>query len=157
MKIVSRNRSDGSLMNKALYLAYQLEITMEFCNAGDHSSKDVPVNVNNKMQSQEIAALTKQITSLEKRQDRYNFLTVVIDPLVEIFLWLSSTSSTVGTKIVFSRIVTWSVSGCSGREILECPLSILEMMSQHHLLPSMFFGAYSSRHLLCNLIRIPLF
>lgn len=57
-------------MNEALYLAYQLEITMEFCNAGDHSSKDVPVNVNNKIQSQEIAALTKQITSLEKRQDR---------------------------------------------------------------------------------------
>jgi hypothetical protein len=124
------------LMNKALYLAYQLEITMEFCNAGDHSSKDVPVNVNNKMQSQEIAALTKQITSLEKRQDRYNFLTVVIDPLVEFFLWLSTTSSTVGTKIVVSRIATWSASGCSGREILECPLSILEMMSQHHLLPS---------------------
>lgn len=57
-------------MNEALYLAYQQEITMEFCNAGDHSSKDVPVNVNNKIQSQEIAALTKQITSLEKRQDR---------------------------------------------------------------------------------------
>lgn len=58
------------MLNKVLYLAYELEFTMEFCNAGDHSSKDVPVNANNKIQSQEIAALTKQITSLEKRQDR---------------------------------------------------------------------------------------
>jgi len=49
---------------KVLHLINNLE-------SGDHSSKDVPVNVNNKMQSQEIAALTKQITSLEKRQDRY--------------------------------------------------------------------------------------